>query len=81
MKNKLIVKATLLSYVATYALIITEQYSQHNVILADLKQCAKITKIKSHYNKPWPKVMQAQLQKNYICCDIKYMQHMKIQED
>ena len=60
MKNKLILRATLLSYAATHALMITEQYSQRNVILADLKQFAKnkrkSTKIKHHYNKPWPKV-------------------------
>ena len=80
MKNKLIVKATLLSYVVTHALIITEQYNQCNVILADLKQFAKITKIKYHYNKPWPKV-HVGLAVEEICCDIKYMQHMEMQED
>ena len=80
MKNKLIVKATLLSYVATHALIITEQYSQRNVILADLKQFAKITQIKPYYNKPWPKV-NAGLAVEELCCDIKYMQHMEMQKD
>ena len=64
MKNKLIIKATLLSYEATSALIMSKQYSQCNAILADLKQFAKITKIKPHYNQLWPKVrtcMRAEL--------------------
>ena len=80
MKNKLIIKATSISYVATHALIITEQYSQRNVVLAGLKQFAKITKIKHHYNKPQPMV-HASLTVEELCCDMKYMQHMKMQED
>ena len=80
MKIKLLVKATFLSYEAVYPLIITEQYSQRNVILADLKQFAIITKIKPQYNKPWPKV-HADLAVEELCCDIKYMQHMEMQED
>ena len=68
-----IVKATLLSYVATHALIITEQYSQRNVNPADFKQFAKIAKI----NKP----LHAGLAEEELCCDIKYMQHMEIQQD
>ena len=57
MKKELIIKATLLSYLAARALIITEQMlaAQRNVILADLKQFVKITKTKPHYNKTYSK--------------------------
>ena len=77
MKNKLLVNATLLTYVATHALIINEHYTQHNIILADLKQFAKITKIKHHYNKPWLKVHTC-LAVEELCCDIKYMQYIEM---
>ena len=46
MKNELIIKATFLSYVRSYPY--TNSNSQRNYILADLKQFAKITKIKWH---------------------------------
>ena len=54
MKKERIIQATFLSYVATYAL----NNSQHNAILADLKQFTKMTKIKCHYNKMYSKGSQ-----------------------